>query len=1080
SNGSASVAASGGTPVYTYSWSPGGATTTSLSNLASGAYTVTVTDAADCTQTAIASVSNSGAPSASATQLQPVSCYGGSNGSVTVLATGGAVPYSYNWSNGSTAQSATNLAAGNYNVTVTDAFGCISVATVTVSQPPAIVPVSAVTQVTCYGGANGVISLTTTGGTSPYSYNWSNGGGTNATASGLAAGTYTVTVTDANGCTTTLAANIPQPTPVVPSWTSVPVACNGGSNGSATVNATGGIGPYTYSWSNGSTGAIAVGLAAGSYPATVTDANGCSSTVTVQVGQPTPVVLNTSSQPALCGSSNGSALVIPGGGTPGYSYAWSPSGGSAASASGLSSGQYTVSVTDNAGCVMTASVVVPSIGSPVITASTVTNVSCNGGSDGSAAVLVNSGTAPYTISWPGGNSNDTLTGLAAGSYQVMVTDANGCVSAASVQINQPAPLTCVLSASAVDCNGASTGSVSAQMSGGTPAYSYQWAPLGGIVQNPTGLPAGSYSVVVTDANGCTSASSVAVTEPAPLVLSGSFSPVSCYGYTDGSASVSVTGGTGVYSYAWSPVAGSGSTITALTAGSYSVTLTDAAGCTSSVQVTVPEPPPVTLSITDGSVSCFGAIDGQLQAIASGGNGTFQYAWMPGNLNGSNLNNLPAGIYNLTVTDQNNCTLTGVGTVTEPGPLSLQGSGSPVLCIGQQVTLTASVVGGTQPYTYTWNTGAGGDSITVSPGSSTSYTVAVTDANGCTAEPQVIPVQVYPPLQVQALPLPSICGGDSAYVSATAAGGNGGPYAYSWNNGAILTSGAVIHPLNDSAFVVTVDDGCSPPVQTTVYIDVNPLPDVSFTPQSIIGCTPVRVQFANIFTVPPGSTFQWNLDDNTLSSNSSPAHTYTVPGTYDISLVITTPAGCTSTDTVLQAVEVYGDPVAGFEQSATTVTESSPQVSFYDESSGAVSWFWDFGDGIIEQGVQNPVHHYSDTGTYYVHQIVMNEGGCLDTITSIIRVEPESSIFIPNAFTPNGDNHNEGFIAIGHNIIRYEMWIIDRWGREIYHAVDFQSPWDGTYYSNGNPCQNDVYEYVIDAVDIHGKKSRYIGHVTLVR
>jgi gliding motility-associated-like protein len=1080
SNGSATVNASGGNPGYQYTWTPGGGNGTSVSNLASGSYTVTVTDANGCTQTAVAAVSNSGAPTASAAVQSVVSCYGGSNGSAIVTATGGAAPYAYNWSSGSTGTTANGLSAGTYNVTVTDTYGCVSVATVNITQPSPVVPVSASTPVSCNGGNNGTVSLTVTGGTSPYSYSWSGGAGNASAATGLAAGTYTVTVTDANGCSTTLAASVVQPSPVVPSASSVPASCFGGTNGSVSAGATGGTSPYSYSWSTGAASPTVTGLPAGSYTVTVTDANGCTVNSSTQVGQPSAVVLSVSSSPALCGSANGSASVSATGGTAGYSYSWSPAGGSSASASGLAAGTYSVAVTDANGCITTSSVIVQNTGSPVLAAAPLQSVSCNGGADGTAFVQISSGTAPFIISWPGGLSNDTISGLTAGIYPVTVTDANGCVSASSVQITEPSPVVASVTSNPVDCNGASTGSTGVTAVGGTPGYSYQWSPAGGTVQNPSGLPAGQYSVTVTDANGCTSLSAVTVSEPPPLAVTGSSVAVSCNGGTDGSASVSVSGGNGAYSYVWLPGGGTSANLNALPAGTYAVTVTDASGCTIQLQQTVTEPSPVVVSLADGSVSCFGMSDAVLQASVSGGSGSYQYLWSPGGMTGSSVGNLGVGNYSVVITDINGCTTTASASVSTPAPLTLQVAGPPVLCIGQNGTLSAVVTGGTQPLTYTWSNGGTGDSITVSPGTSTVYSVFVTDANGCASAPQQIPVNYYPPLQVQSAPLPQICSGDSATVSAVAGGGNGGPYAYSWNNGSIQTSSSVIHPVSDSAFVVTVSDGCSPSVQDTVYIRVNPTPVATFTPRTYIGCSPVVVHFGNIYQVPAGSSFQWNLDDNTLSSSASPVHTYAEPGFYNVSVIITSPEGCTDADTVQQAVQVFGNPVAGFNQSAGTISEVASDVNFYDASSGAVTWFWDFGDGTTIYGAQNPSHHYSDTGTFIVRQVVVNEGGCLDTITGIVRVEPESSIFIPNAFTPNGDGVNDGFIAIGRNIIRYEMWIIDRWGREISHSVNFDSPWDGTYYHNGNPCQNDVYEYVIDAIDIRNKKTRYIGHVTLVR
>lgn len=204
--------------------------------------------------------------------------------------------------------------------------------------------------------------------------------------------------------------------------------------------------------------------------------------------------------------------------------------------------------------------------------------------------------------------------------------------------------------------------------------------------------------------------------------------------------------------------------------------------------------------------------------------------------------------------------------------------------------------------------------------------------------------VYPPLQLSVAELPIICGGDSALLSAEVTGGNGGPYAYSWNDGAIDGASSVIQPLNDSLFVVIATDGCSPPVTDSVYIDVHPLPVVQFTPENIEGCTPVSVDFSNLIDPPAGSTYYWDLDDNVTSTDPAPAHTYVTPGTYDVTLTITSDQGCVATQTIEQAVQVWGYPQAGFQQSADTISIFTPVVEFSDISTDASSWEWNFGDG----------------------------------------------------------------------------------------------------------------------------------------
>jgi gliding motility-associated-like protein len=544
-------------------------------------------------------------------------------------------------------------------------------------------------------------------------------------------------------------------------------------------------------------------------------------------------------------------------------------------------------------------------------------------------------------------------------------------------------------------------------------------------------------------------------------------------------SVLATGGTGLLDYQWMPASIHSDTLSLLAAGTYAVLITDQNGCTIMDSATVTQPAILTVELTADSVSCSGAADGTLVASVSGGVSGYTYGWSNGGGNSGLLTGVPAGTYQLTVTDANGCTVSSSGQVIDPDPLLLSVSIPPVLCIGQVASLSALADGGTAPYTLSWSSGIIGDSIQVSPSVTTSYSVSLTDANGCTAAPQSITVVVLPPLNVQVSTPPAICEGDSVLISSVAAGGDGGPYVYSWNDDAILTSTAIVAPAADSFFVVTVSDGCSPPVTASAMVDVNPLPQVQITPQQIQGCSPVRVDFSNLIQVPNGSAYAWDLDEVT-SGLSNPSHTYSEPGYYDIALTITTPEGCTDQDTVRNAIHVFGYPQALFLQSVESSTILTPSVELEDRSIDASTWSWDFGDGSVLYGDPDPTHVYSDSGTYVIMLVVTNEGGCPDTVYGNIRIEPVFTIFIPNAFTPNGDGRNDFFIPVGENIRGFEMWILDRWGLEIFHSNSLDHPWDGTYYGNEKACQNDVYEYVVDALDLSGKKRRYIGHVSLVR
>ncbi|MBK8846394.1 MAG: hypothetical protein IPO27_07545 [Bacteroidetes bacterium] len=433
-------------------------------------------------------------------------CFGGATGTATSTPAGGTGPYTYLWNDGAaqTTATATGLSAGTYTVTVTDNNGCTSTCSYTVTEPTALTCVGSGTNVSCNGGNNGTATSPPAGGTSPYTYLWSNGQ-TNATATGLIAGTYTATVTDANGCTTSCSYPVTEPAVLTCVGSGTNVSCNGGNNGTATSTPAGGTSPYTYLWSNGQTNATATGLIAGTYTATVTDANGCTTSCSYPVTEPAVLTCVGSGTNVSCnGGNNGTAISTPTGGTSPYTYLWS-NGQTNATATGLIAGTYTSTVTDANGCTTSCSYTVAEPAALTCVGSG-TNVSCNGGNNGTATSTPAGGTSPYTYLWSNGQTDATATGLIAGTYTATVTDANGCTTSCSYPVTEPAALTCVGSGTNVSCNGGNNGTATSTPAGGTSPYTYLWSN-GQTDATATGLIAGTYTATVTDANGCTTSCS---------------------------------------------------------------------------------------------------------------------------------------------------------------------------------------------------------------------------------------------------------------------------------------------------------------------------------------------------------------------------------------------------------------------------------------------------------------------------------------------------------------------------------------------------------------------------------------------
>ena len=670
-DGSATVTiTSGGTSPFSYLWDdPGAQMTAVATNLLAGGYSVTVTDANGCTETGSATVTDIGAPTATATGSSLI-CNGDSDGTASVTATGGAPPYSYSWNSSpvQTNATATGLTGGTYTATVTDATGCSAAVNATVSEPAALSTTTSTTNSSCSTN-DGSTTVAVTGGTGAYTYLWDDAGAqTTATANGLGAGTYIVVVTDNNGCSVNDSATVSNANPPTLTNTATNESCTGSSNGSATVSASGGTVPYTYLWDDGlaQTTATANGLAAGTYNVLVTDASGCTANGSSTVSTDGGPSVTTTSVDASCGSSDGSATASPSGGSAPYTYLWDdPGAQTTATAAGLAAGTYNVVVTDGSACTVNGSATVGTSGGPTITTSSV-DENCGNG-DGTATATAAGGTAPYTYLWddPNTQSTATATGLSAGTYSVTVTDATSCNSNSSVTVGGSSGPAVTASVTTGSTCGNTDGTATATATGGTTPYTYLWDD-GGAQTNAsaTGLGAGFYTVQVTDASGCSSSESVALSDIGAPTLSTTSNDVTCNGDGDGSALVSASGGATPYAYQWNdPTFQSTAAATSLDGGTYAVTVTDAVGCKGVTSVTVAEPSAL-LAVTSSTTTTTGNCVGTATANVIGGTSPYTYLWGdPGAQSTPTATGLCAGNFDVVIVDANGCSITETITVS---------------------------------------------------------------------------------------------------------------------------------------------------------------------------------------------------------------------------------------------------------------------------------------------------------------------------------------------------------------------------------------------------------------------------------
>jgi len=717
------AAPSGGTPPYGYKWDTG-ENTQSIQVNEAGKYCVTITDDNLCGRVACIEISTD-VPEVEVVTTD-VSCPGDADGTATAVIISGTAPFSYLWSNGDTSKAINNLQAGNFTVTVTDASGCSATASGTVGSPEALSLDLDERDPSCASDSDGRIIAKPGGGTPPYSYLWSTGDTTQAISS-LAPGTYSVTVTDENGCVIDGSQEIAPLSNLTIEVGAIDETCPGDNDGSASVIATGGVPPYDYSWNNGGTTAEISDLQPGTYIVSVIDDEGCFATDTVSVRAADPLEIEvTSADVTDCAAMDGTARVEVMEGTAPLTFFWN-TGDTTRELSNLGGGTYSVTVTDANGCSAEANTEVDA--PPLLDVFIGGQAAlCEGATDAIIEAIPSGGTEPFAFQWNTGDTTDRLDNIGPGTYIVTVTDPNGCEAIDSTTIDAiPAPIV-TIEASELVCGGVDTASAVTTVSGGTAPYSYLWN-TGDTTSNLSGLGTGMYIVTVTDINGCTAMDTVSIEVMDPLQIDLQVLDVRCADERNGAITASVEGGMPPYSYAWSTGADSAS-INNLLAGTYTLTVTDAMGCTAVDTATIEQPEPLTLNLLQEDLDCSQPGTGSAEAIGIGGNGMYRYLWNTDDTTAS-INQLDTGTYTVTVTDQLGC--------MAMDSIRIQDLGAPTCEIivvnrvsapgGSDGAAAATVTGGSKPYSFAWSDGQT-DSLATDLGEGV-FTATVTDAAGCT-------------------------------------------------------------------------------------------------------------------------------------------------------------------------------------------------------------------------------------------------------------------------------------------------------------------------------------------------------------
>lgn len=833
-NGSVTTSVLGGVPGYTYQFNtlPFPTTNTSgvLTNLCSGNYIVNVTDNNGCSQTANFTISSP--PALVANVTGNISSCNACTGAATVTASGGTPTYTMVWSSSTgtigIGTSLNNLCPGGYTVNVTDSKGCVASVTLTIVQTVSVTVSANGTSINCFGDCTGQAVATPTGGIGPYTYTWTVTSPlqTAQTATALCAGVYTVTAADALGCSNTATISFTNPPALSLTVNSTNVSCFGSCNGTASATATGGTGPLTYSWSPGGLATPSVGgLCPGTYSVIVRDANNCTATATVQITQPGSVTaVFTSTAPSACTSNNGTICVNPSGGSGApYSFTWTPAGTGGANNScnvNIGAGTYSVIIADVAGCTTTLSAGLSNPSGPTVTINT-SSVSCFGGSGGTATIVgIGAPAISFTISPPSFSIVTTntvlLNSLTSGTYNAQVADGNGCITTQSFVIAQPSSLTVNSTVTNASCNGICNGSITLSTSGGIAPLTYTWLPTtptitGQGTPTVTNLCAGFYTVNISDGNSCVTTRTFQVTQPSSISVSFSTASLSCNGVCNGSATALPTGGTGPYTYSWTPIAPgftsglSNPGVSNLCAGIYTVTITDANSCPRTATVQISEPSLLSGSISTTSVNCSGSCNGSAILTATGGVTSYSFSWSNGGPNSGTINALCAGNYTGTVTDANGCSVTQTFAITEPAPITLTLTPSHPKCNAAcNGSVSTSVTGGVPSYTFNWTpSGSGQNPTGLCAGN---YTVTVTDGNSCSTQAAV--TLTNPPAIAANVSFtnPS-CNGSCNGLAIASPSNATAPVSFTWSAGT-PTNGASVSGLCNGTVTVVISDANS--------------------------------------------------------------------------------------------------------------------------------------------------------------------------------------------------------------------------------------------------------------------------------
>lgn len=772
---------------------------------------------------------------------------------------------------------------------------------------------------------------------------------------------------------------------------------------------------------------------------------------------------------------------------------------------GLPIGYYEGWVKDSLGCISIGvkdTIIDPNV--PILDSTIIDDVTCFGAQNGQIEIFATFFNTYLNYSIDSGmtfQNNSTFPNLDPGTFTIVLKDDQNCTTLPEdvvVNTNGELFLDSVISRN-LDCFEDNSGRIQVYGRGGTNPLEYTIDNGNTWVLNPDfdSVGADNYVIIVRDSFGCTTTpEAITITQPDELLSNLTIRNDSCFDACGGKATASVSGGTPPYTFNWNGYGANSNESWNLCADpSYMFDVTDDNGCVSERPFNITQPAKLEIdSIISKDLSCNGNKDGQITIYPTGGKRPYSYSIDGGsNFNpGNNFTGLEAGRYNIIVRDSaHRCEVIDEVLLIEPDPITLETPFSErTICVSNCINISASASGGTgNTYDFIWTGISSTGSVqSVCPHNDTTYAVYAEDVNGCVSNVEIFEIKLHDSLRVSTEKETEICPGDTVFLSAIGEGGNGQGYRYEWSPLMGLSSGIGqsinAYPSQTTTYTVRLSDACgSPTVTDTIRVNVRELPEVDFTvTDSVEGCEPFSTTLINL--TEPIQFARWDIGDFSTTGFSIGLMDLS-PGEYDVTLYVTTPEGCEGQGTKRNYLKVYNTPEANFYMDPNPTTIFNTNIQFRNQSStDVVDWEWDFA-GQDSSFESNPRYMMaSDTGKFPIHLRVENRFGCWDEITKELIIGSEYNMFVPNAFTPNGDGLNDVFapVALGVNDEDYSLQIFNRWGQIIFESNSLSRPWDGRIQSTGELAPGGVYIWKIIANDNTVEQTLHenMGSVTLIR